>query len=75
LAGRLNADAAYLYRGYSSGLIRSTYMALAAFVDSVRSHQTPLNSVESALTSTLVPIMATRAIYEKRIVTWEEVAG
>ncbi len=53
----------------------STYMAMAAFVESVRDKKTPLNSVESALVSTLVPIMATKAIYEKRIVTWEEVAG
>mgnify|MGYP001611422933 CR=1 FL=1 len=52
----------------------STYMAMAAFADSVRNRKTPLNSVESALTSTLVPIMATKAIYEKRIVTWEEVS-
>ena len=52
----------------------STYMAMAAFVDSVRNHKTPLNNAESALTSTLVPIMATKAIYEKRIVTWEEVS-
>ncbi len=53
----------------------STYMALAAFADYVREGKQPLNNVESALVSTLLPIMATRAIMEKRIVSWEEVAG
>ncbi|MCW5981704.1 MAG: Gfo/Idh/MocA family oxidoreductase [Bryobacteraceae bacterium] len=53
----------------------STYMALAAFVEAVRNNKTPVNNVESAYVSTIVPIMATKAIYEKRIVTWEEVAG
>jgi len=53
----------------------STYMALAAFADSVRNNRRPINDVDSALRSTLVPIMATRAILEKRIVSWEEVAG
>jgi len=53
----------------------STYMSLAAFVDNVRNKKTPLNDAESALRSTLVAIMATRAVYEQRIVTWEEVAG
>jgi myo-inositol 2-dehydrogenase/D-chiro-inositol 1-dehydrogenase len=53
----------------------STYMALASFADSVKNGKQPINNVESALVSTLAPIMATRAIYEKRIVTWEEVAG
>jgi myo-inositol 2-dehydrogenase/D-chiro-inositol 1-dehydrogenase len=52
----------------------STYMSLAAFIDNVRGHKQPLNDAESALRSTLVPLMATKAIYEKRIVTWEEVA-
>jgi hypothetical protein len=54
----------------------STYMSLAAFVDNIRRNdRNPLNNAESALISTLVPIMGTKAIYEKRIVTWEEVAG
>jgi predicted dehydrogenase len=53
----------------------STYMALAAFADSVRNHKRPVNDIESALRSTLVPIMATRAIREGRVVAWEEVAG
>jgi myo-inositol 2-dehydrogenase / D-chiro-inositol 1-dehydrogenase len=53
----------------------SNYMSLAAFADNVRGQRRPLNHAESAYISTLVPIMATRAIYERRIVTWEEVAG
>ena len=54
----------------------STYMSLAAYIDNVRSgNRNPLNSAESAMRSTLLPIMATKAIHEKRIVKWEEVAG
>jgi len=45
-------------------------MALTAFVNCARKRQRPLNEVDSELCSTLVPIMATRAIYERRIVTW-----
>ncbi|HSB16086.1 MAG TPA: Gfo/Idh/MocA family oxidoreductase [Bryobacteraceae bacterium] len=53
----------------------STYMALAAFVDSVKNNKTPINNVDSALIATTTVLMATKAIYEKRIVTWEEMAG
>jgi len=53
----------------------STYMALAAFVECVRTGCTPLNNVDSAFIATAQAIMGTRAIYEKRIVTWEEVVG
>lgn len=54
----------------------STYTALAAFVNSIRTGTKPVNDAESAYESTLQAIMGTRAIYEKRIVTWEEmVAG
>jgi predicted dehydrogenase len=53
----------------------STYMALAAFVDAVKNRKKPINDAESALRSTLQAIMGTRAIYERRIVTWEEIAG
>jgi myo-inositol 2-dehydrogenase/D-chiro-inositol 1-dehydrogenase len=51
----------------------STYMSLAAFVDNARNRTKPLNDADSALQSTLVPLMGTRAIEEKRIVTWEEI--
>jgi predicted dehydrogenase len=53
----------------------STYMSLAAFVDNVRNGKKPLNNAESALRATLTALMGTKAIYEKRIVAWEEVAG
>lgn len=54
----------------------ATYMLLAAFVENIRTNnRKPLNDAESALRSTLVPIMGTKAIEERRIVTWEEVAG
>jgi predicted dehydrogenase len=50
-----------------------TYLSLAAFIDNARNHRTPLNSAESARTSTLMAILGRKAIYEKRIVGWEEV--
>jgi predicted dehydrogenase len=54
----------------------STYMAMAAFVEDIRNNnRKPLNGADSALRSTLQVVMATKAIYERRIVTWEEVAG
>lgn len=54
----------------------ANYMSLAAFIDNVRANnRDPINNAESAMRSTLVPIMATKAIHEKRIVTWEEIAG
>ena len=49
-------------------------MSLAAFADNVRQRKEPLNNAASALVSTLVPLMGTKAIYEKRIVTWDEIA-
>ena len=53
----------------------STYMALAAFVDSIKNNRPTMSDADTAYISTLVPMLATRAIYEKRIVTWEELAG
>ena len=53
----------------------STRQALAAFFDNARGHKTPLNNAESALRSTLMAMMGRKSIYEKRVVTWEEVAG
>jgi len=51
------------------------YMSLAAFLDNVRTgNRKPLNDAHSALRATLQAIMGTRAIYERRIVTWDEVA-
>jgi predicted dehydrogenase len=52
------------------------YMSLAAYIDNVRrENKNPLNNAESAMRSTVQAILATRAIYERRIVTWAEVAG
>lgn len=34
--------------------------------------KTPLNHAESARLSTLVAMMGRKAIYEKRVVTWDE---
>ena len=54
----------------------STYMAMASFIDDIRNNnRNPINNAESAMRSTLQALMATKAIYERRIVTWEEVAG
>lgn len=53
----------------------STYMALAAFADSIRNNKPVMSDADSAHISTLVPIMGTKAIYERRIVTWDEEAN
>ena len=53
----------------------STYMSLAAFYNNARRHATPLNNADSALRSVLVAMLGRKAIYEKRVVTWDEVAG
>ncbi|MBI4890086.1 MAG: Gfo/Idh/MocA family oxidoreductase [Acidobacteria bacterium] len=50
----------------------STYMSLAAFVENVRTGKKPLNDARSALEATVVALMGTKAIYEKRVVTWAE---
>jgi myo-inositol 2-dehydrogenase / D-chiro-inositol 1-dehydrogenase len=48
------------------------YQSLAAFIENARGRKAPLNNAESAAQSTLVAMMGRKAIYEKRIVTWEE---
>ncbi|MBI5282416.1 MAG: Gfo/Idh/MocA family oxidoreductase [Candidatus Solibacter usitatus] len=53
----------------------STYMSLAAFASNVINGARPLNDAQSALEATLVALMGTRAIYEKRVVTWAEITG
>ena len=53
----------------------STYLSLAAFIENVRGHKTPLNNAESAAQSTLVAMLGRKAIYERRVVTWEEIAS
>ncbi len=53
----------------------STFMSLSAFAENVKLGRRPLNDAQSALEATLVALMGTRAIYEKRVVTWAEIAG
>jgi predicted dehydrogenase len=53
----------------------STYSALKAFAGYARDHKEPINNIDSAFETTAMVIMATKAIYEKRIVTWDEIVG
>lgn len=53
----------------------STFLSVRTFIDNARERRTPLNNAESALRSTLVAMMGRKAIYEKRIVTWQEMLG
>jgi myo-inositol 2-dehydrogenase/D-chiro-inositol 1-dehydrogenase len=50
----------------------STYLSLAAFIDNARGRKTPLNNADSAALSTMVAMLGRKSIYEKRVVTWEE---
>jgi predicted dehydrogenase len=50
----------------------STYLSLAAFIDNARGRRKPLNDAESARISTLAAMMGRKSIYERRVVTWEE---
>jgi hypothetical protein len=50
----------------------SNYLSLAAFIDNARGRKTPLNDAESARVSTLTAMMGRKSIYERRVVTWEE---
>jgi hypothetical protein len=50
-------------------------MALTSFLESIRDNKPVMSDVDTALMSTLVAIMATKAVYERRIVNWKEVAG
>ncbi|MCZ2146581.1 MAG: Gfo/Idh/MocA family oxidoreductase [Bryobacterales bacterium] len=50
----------------------STYQSLEAFIGNARNKSKPLNDADSARLSTLVAMMGRKSIYEKRVVTWEE---
>jgi myo-inositol 2-dehydrogenase / D-chiro-inositol 1-dehydrogenase len=52
---------------------RSGYNSLAAFIDNARGRKKPLNDAESARVSTLTAMMGRKSIYERRVVTWDEV--
>jgi predicted dehydrogenase len=51
----------------------STYLSLAAFIDNARGRKQPLNNADSARISTLTAMMGRKSIYERRVITWEEV--
>ena len=50
-----------------------TYQSLAAFIDNARGKKKPLNNAESARVSTLTAMLGRKSIYERRVVSWEEV--
>lgn len=58
-----------------AGTQTADYLAVEAFIENARDRRTPLNNAESAHRSTLVAMLGRKAIYEKRIVTWKEIAG
>ncbi len=51
----------------------ATYLSLAAFIDNARGKKKPLNNADSARISTLTAMLGRKSIYERRVVTWEEV--
>jgi predicted dehydrogenase len=50
-----------------------TYQSLAAFIDNARGKKKPLNHADSARISTLTAMMGRKSIYERRVVSWDEV--
>ena len=52
-----------------------TYLVATGLHRKRRGHKKPLNNAESAAMSTMVAMLGRKAIYEKRVVTWEEIAG
>ena len=52
-----------------------TYLSLAAFIDNARGKKKPLNNADSARISTLTAMLGRKSIYERRVVTWDEVNG
>ena len=51
----------------------STYLSLEAFIDNARGKKKPLNNAESARISTLTAMLGRKSIYERRVVSWEEI--
>lgn len=51
------------------------YLSLEAFVENAWGRKKPLNDAESGQLSTMTAILGRKAIYERRIVAWEEIAG
>jgi predicted dehydrogenase len=54
---------------------RGDLLSVKAFIENARAKKLPLNNAVSAKRSTLTAMMGRKAIYEKRIVTWEEMGG
>ena len=52
---------------------RGDYLSVKAFIDNARGHKTPLNNADSGRISTLTAMMGRKSIYERRVVTWDEV--
>jgi myo-inositol 2-dehydrogenase / D-chiro-inositol 1-dehydrogenase len=77
------ADAKWIERG-NRGEIKltvpdaganSTYLSVEDFLENARRGRKPLNNAESAGLSTLMAMLGRKAIYEKRVVEWAEVAA
>lgn len=51
----------------------ASFHSLSAFLDNARAKKKPLNNIDSARISTLVAVMGRTSIYEKRLVTWNEI--
>jgi predicted dehydrogenase len=52
---------------------QATFHSLESFIDNVRGRKKPLNNADSARISILAAMLGRKAIYERRIVEWEEV--
>ncbi len=50
----------------------ATYLSLAAFIDNARGRKMPLNNAESSQISTMTALLGRKAIYERRMVEWNE---
>lgn len=55
--------------------VRGDLLSVRAFIENAKAKRLPLNNAQSARRSTLVAMMGRKAIYEKRIVSWGEMAG
>jgi hypothetical protein len=53
----------------------ATQMALTSFLESIRDGKPVMSDADTALVATLTAVMGTKAIVERRIVAWDEVAG
>jgi predicted dehydrogenase len=56
-------------------LPNATGVAIASFVDCVRSKKEPLANVDAGVNATLMAVLGRIAIHEKRVAEWKEVAA